>query len=103
MRILTFKRLIGLAAVGGVAYVHKQRGGTWTMDSVQDTLRYLLSQAADKIGQMKEQAFQEAHASDKRPDRASYVSPGTARRIPEEAKPRSYGADLPKRDDTSRH
>jgi hypothetical protein len=50
MKILTFKRLIVLTTIGGVAYVHKQRGGDWTLASIKDTLRHLLSSAADKLG-----------------------------------------------------
>ncbi|HEU4732420.1 MAG TPA: hypothetical protein VFT22_31210 [Kofleriaceae bacterium] len=51
MRILTFKRFIVLAAVGGVAYVHKQRGGEWTVASIKDTLRYLWSRATTQRGE----------------------------------------------------
>ena len=50
MKILTFKRFVGLAAIGGVAYVHKQRGGEWTIASVADTLRYLWSTAIGDRG-----------------------------------------------------
>lgn len=49
MRILTFKRLVGLAAIGGVAYVHQQRGGEWTLDSVGGTLKYLWKMALTKL------------------------------------------------------
>ncbi|HSS01807.1 MAG TPA: hypothetical protein VLM79_32340 [Kofleriaceae bacterium] len=41
MKIRTFIRLLGLGAIGGVAYVHTQRRGEWTVASVKDTLRYL--------------------------------------------------------------
>lgn len=49
MKILTFKRLVGLAAIGGVAYVHQQRGGEWTLDSVGGTLKYLWKMAVTKL------------------------------------------------------
>ena len=49
MKILTFKRLVGLAAIGGVAYVHQQRGGQWTLDSIGDTLKYLWKMAMTKL------------------------------------------------------
>lgn len=49
MKVLTFKRLIGLAAIGGVAYVHRQRGGQWTVASITDTLKHLWSSAIDKL------------------------------------------------------
>ena len=41
MKIRTFLRLLGIGAIGGVAYVHTQRRGEWTIASVQDTLRYV--------------------------------------------------------------
>lgn len=41
MKIRTFIRLMGLTAIGGVAYVHTQRRGEWTVASVKDTLSYL--------------------------------------------------------------
>jgi hypothetical protein len=43
MKIRTFIRLMGLATIGGVAYVHTQRRGEWTVASVKDTLTYLKS------------------------------------------------------------
>jgi hypothetical protein len=56
MKILTFRRLIGLAAIGGFAYVHKQRGGEWTMASIKDTMRHLWSSASTKTGEIREAA-----------------------------------------------
>ena len=41
MKIRTFIRLLGIGAIGGVAYVHTQRRGEWTFASVRDTLSYL--------------------------------------------------------------
>lgn len=54
MKILTFRRLIGLAAIGGFAYVHRQRGGDWTMASMKDTARHLWSSASGKAGELRE-------------------------------------------------
>jgi hypothetical protein len=48
MRILTFRRIFGLTAIG-VAYVHGRRGGTATVASITDTLRYLWTKAADRV------------------------------------------------------
>ena len=49
MKILTFKRFVGLTAIGALAYIHKQRGGLWTVDSIKDTLQHLWSSAVRKI------------------------------------------------------
>ena len=49
MKLLSFKRLVGLAAIGGVAYIHKQRGGEWTLASITDTLKDLWSSALAKL------------------------------------------------------
>ena len=96
MRILTLKRLIGLTAIGGAVYVHKQRGGTWTLASMQDTLQYLLSQAATKLGQMNRPV--------EATPRASYPPATPARpRMPDDNRPRPYGDLSGKRDDSSRH
>ena len=49
MRIFTFRRLFGIAAIGA-AYVHGKRGGNASWASINDTLRYIASTAADKLG-----------------------------------------------------
>lgn len=123
MRILTFKRLVGLAAIGGVVYVHKQRGGTWTMNSMRDTLQHLCSRAADKLGEMKQAADNtrdNMRENLRRPGErnpsmgagagasagagaGSGMNPnGPRTRLPEDARTRSPG-DLNKRDDDNRH
>jgi len=82
MKVLTFKRLIGLAAIGGVAYVHKQRGGQWTVASITDTLKHLWSTAAARLsgrdrpedGHLGDQSVRGHSASGYRP--APYPSGG---------------------------
>lgn len=49
MKILTIRRLLGLAAIG-VAYVHGKRGGDATLTSIADTLRYVWSSTAERLG-----------------------------------------------------
>jgi hypothetical protein len=75
MRILTFKRLVGLAAIGGVAYVHQQRGGQWTTDSVGDTLKYLWKMAMTKLEpvkrEMRDTLDRATHLESSARDRAS--------------------------------
>lgn len=57
MRIFTIRRMLGIAIVGA-AYVHGKRGGDASFASISDTLRYLWSQASERLG------------LDKRPQRA---------------------------------
>jgi len=49
MRILTLRRIFGIAAIG-VAYVHGKRGGDATFSSIADTLRYVWSSTCDRLG-----------------------------------------------------
>ena len=52
------KKLVGLAALGGFLYAHKQRGGTLTLDSFKDTARGLFSDAKAKAVELKSRAEQ---------------------------------------------
>jgi len=99
MKILTFKRMIGLAAIGGAVYVHKQRGGTWTAESMKDTLRHLLSTAADKLGA----ASNGTQRSADRMASASANAAATRSRISDEPKARTYGDFTKRNDDSGRH
>src|SRR5262249_10092262 len=49
MKIRTLIRLTGMAAIGGVAYVHQQRGAPWTIAGIKDTLRYLQRSFANML------------------------------------------------------
>ena len=55
---MAFKKLVGLAALGGFLYAHKRRGGTLTMDSFRDTARGLFSDLKMKAQDLKAQAEQ---------------------------------------------
>ena len=46
---MKIRTLLGLAAIGGVAYAHNKRGGEWTLDGIKDTLRDLFSGMQDKV------------------------------------------------------
>lgn len=98
MKILTFKRFIGLAAIGGVAYVHKQRGGQWTVASITDTLRHLWSSAVGKLAPVKDAARDTL-------DRAAGVTQPAARTdgVSDERTSRTYSDYNRHKDDTSRH
>jgi hypothetical protein len=49
MRILTIRRMLGIAALY-VAYVHGKRGGDATLASVADTLRHVWTSTAERLG-----------------------------------------------------
>ena len=40
--------LLGIAAIGGFFYAHKQRGGEMTLDSIKETARSLFSAAQQR-------------------------------------------------------
>lgn len=93
MKILTFRRLAGLAAIGGVAYIHKQRGGEWTVASVTDTLRQLWSSAVRTLAPV--------HAAE---ERAARLTETTARTPPADVpQAGSHGNAGQRNDETGRH
>ena len=69
MRIFTLRRMFGIAVVGA-AYVHGKRGGDASFDSISDTLHYLWTSAAERLG------------LDKRAARHNPQRPVTARTMP---------------------
>ncbi len=56
-------KLIGLAAIGGLLYAHKRRGGEWTLDSFKTTLRDLWSSASRKATQIRDEAREKLEQS----------------------------------------
>lgn len=56
---MKIRTLLGLAAIGGVAYAHQKRGGEWTLDGIKETLRDLFSGAQDKVRNFADQAKDE--------------------------------------------
>jgi hypothetical protein len=97
MKILTFKRVVGLAAIGGVAYVHQQRGGEWTLDSLGDTLKYLWKMAVTKLEPVQREVRDTL-------DRAAHLeaSPRSARRGADEPTVRTF-RDYKRKDDVGPH
>jgi len=53
---MKIRTLLGLAAIGGVAYAHNKRGGEWTIDGIKETVRQLFSGVSDKVREFAEQA-----------------------------------------------
>ena len=53
---MRFKNLLGLLAIGGaVAYAQKKRGGELSVDGFKKSLRSLVDNAKNKIGDVKSQ------------------------------------------------
>jgi hypothetical protein len=46
---MKIRTLLGLAAIGGVAYAHNKRGGEWTLDGIKGTVRDLFAGVQDKV------------------------------------------------------
>lgn len=97
MKVLTFKRLIGLAAIGGLAYVHKQRGGQWTASSIKDTIKHLWSSAIEKLSAVQDKAEQTLERG------ATQQGSPVRNRSAGEYKPASYGDAGKREDETGRH
>lgn len=91
MKMLSLNRLVGLAAIGGLAYAHKRRGGEWTLDSVKTTVRELWSSANSRLAPMREELR----------DAVAHVSE-TASRSGMSNEPRSYSYSK-RSDDNTRH
>lgn len=96
MRILTFKRLVGLAAIGGFAYAHKQRGGDWTFDSIADTARYLMRQAMTRIEPVKREVRDTL-------DRAAHMDQAARSRGSDEPSTTRVYRDYKRKDDVGPH
>jgi len=101
MKILTLTRLAGIAAIGGAVYVHKQRGGDWSMSSMRDTLRHLLASAAHKL----EDANSLRRPLERTGTGTISPPPAPRPRAAEDVKPRTPYTDLSgkRNDDTGRH
>ena len=55
---MSLKKLVGLAAIGGLLYAHKKRGGQMTVESFKDTARSLLDDAKVRVQDLRTQAEQ---------------------------------------------
>ena len=53
---MKIRTLLGLAAIGGVAYAHNKRGGEWTLDGIKETLRQLMEGVQDRVRDFADQA-----------------------------------------------
>jgi hypothetical protein len=96
MKLLTFKRLVGLAAIGGVAYIHKQRGGKWTLASITDTLRQLWSSAVTTLAPVQQRTPEAL-------ERVANLTETTARKPAEAHQGQSSSGHSKRKDETGRH
>jgi hypothetical protein len=53
---MTLRKLVGLAAIGGLLYTHKKRGGQMTLESFKDTARSLIDEMKAKADDFRAQA-----------------------------------------------
>ncbi len=64
---MKIRTILGLAAIGGAAYAHKQRGGTFTLDSLKQSGRALatglVGQAMKAMGPARTTAANTSQAS----------------------------------------
>jgi hypothetical protein len=58
---MTFRKLVGLAAIGGFLWQHQKRGGQWTLDSFKQTARGLFDDAKFRAQNIKREAEQKLH------------------------------------------
>lgn len=97
MKILTFKRLVGVAALGGLAYIHKQRGGKWTAASIMDTLRQLWSSAGRTLTAVQQRTTDTLERAANLTEPPAYAAPAEAQQA------RSYSGQSKRKDETGRH
>ena len=60
---MKFRTMLGLAAIGGLAYMHRKRGGEWTLESFKDSGRALvkaIEKNADRAKREAREALDEA-------------------------------------------
>lgn len=55
---MKIRTLLGLAAVGGVYYAHRKRGGELTADSMKDSLRALRDSIGGALDKLKNRSAQ---------------------------------------------
>ena len=60
---MKFRTMLGLAGIGGILYMHRKRGGEWTLESFKDSARQLwrgIEQNADRAKRTAKEALDEA-------------------------------------------
>jgi hypothetical protein len=72
---MNFRKLLGLAALGGLIYAHKKHGGELTLASFKQSARDLLEGAKSRTEGLKAQAGTRLHEAANKVASAADVSP----------------------------
>ena len=73
---MKIRTMLGLAAVGGLAYYHRQRGGEWTLDSFKDTGRHLLKSLQKTGERAKKEALDKMDEATRKADKLAATARG---------------------------
>ncbi len=66
---MKFRTMLGLAAIGGLLYWHRRRGGEWTLDSFKDSARQLVKALQDSGDRAKREAREALEEASRQADR----------------------------------
>jgi hypothetical protein len=58
---MKIRTMLGLAAIGGLLYLHRERGGEWTVDSFKQTARDLWRDITRKAQDIQREAADAVH------------------------------------------
>ena len=58
---MTFRKLVGLAAIGGIIYAHRKRGGQMTLESFKQSGRDLIDGLKGKADNLRSEAETRLH------------------------------------------
>lgn len=76
---MTFRKLIGLGAIGGLLYAHKRHGGQFTLESFKQSARDLMDSAKTRAQDFRSQAETRLHEAANKVADATDVSPGATK------------------------
>ncbi len=78
---MTFRKLVGLAAIGGLVYAHRKRGGQMTLESFKQSGRDLIDGLKGKANDLRSEAESRLHdvagKVSEKTDKSSFGSSGS--------------------------